>query len=212
MEILIQERNMSSKDVIAGRIGKNLKTFRHELGLSQKSLASASGLSPTLISRIESGLVMPSIATLQEIADSLKVDIGYFFKGEESRAYVITRKGSRKISYAKRGSKGKVTYGLELLAEGMENPFMEPCIVTEFAMPQDEFQLAKHDGQEFVYVLEGKLELTLGEKRFVLNEGDAAYFIGEIPHGGRSLGKRTARTLNVHLIPGSRIGTFHLRG
>ncbi len=203
---------MSSKDVIAGRIGKNLKTFRHELGLSQKSLASASGLSPTLISRMESGLVMPSIATLQEIADSLKVDIGYFFKGEESREYMITRKGSRKISYAKRGSKGKVTYGLELLAEGMENPFMEPCIVTEFARPQDEFQLAKHDGQEFVYVLEGKLELTLGEKRFVLNEGDAAYFIGEIPHGGRSLGKRTARTLNVHLIPGSRIGTFHLRG
>ena len=212
MESLRQERNMSSKDVIAGRIGKNLKTFRHELGLSQKSLASASGLSPTLISRMESGLVMPSIATLQEIADSLKVDIGYFFKGEESREYVITRKGSRKISYAKRGSKGKVTYGLELLAEGMENPFMEPCIVTEFAGPQDEFQLAKHDGQEFVYVLEGKLELTLGEKRFVLNEGDAAYFIGEIPHGGRSLSKKSARTLNVHLIPGSRIGTFHLRG
>jgi transcriptional regulator with XRE-family HTH domain len=203
---------MSSKDVIAGRIGKNLKTFRQELGLSQKSLASASGLSPTLISRMESGLVMPSIATLQEIADSLKVDIGYFFKGEESREYVITRKGSRKISYAKRGSKGKVTYGLELLAEGMENPFMEPCIVTEFAGPQDEFQLAKHDGQEFVYVLEGKLELTLGEKRFVLNEGDAAYFIGEIPHGGRSVSKKSARTLNVHLIPGSRIGTFHLRG
>jgi len=203
---------MSSKDVIAGRIGKNLKTFRHELGLSQKSLASASGLSPTLISRMESGLVMPSIATLQEIADSLKVDIGYFFKGEESREYLITRKGSRKISYAKRGSKGKLTYGLELLAEGMENPFMEPCIVTEFAGPQDEFQLAKHDGQEFVYVLEGKLELTLGEKRFVLNEGDAAYFIGEIPHGGRSLSKKSARTLNVHLIPGSRIGTFHLRG
>jgi len=203
---------MSSKGVIAGRIGKNLKTFRHELGLSQKSLASASGLSPTLISRMESGLVMPSIATLQEIADSLKVDIGYFFKGEESREYLITRKGSRKISYAKRGSKGKVTYGLELLAEAMENPFMEPCIVTEFAGPQDEFQLAKHDGQEFVYVLEGKLELTLGEKRFVLNEGDAAYFIGEIPHGGRSVSKKSARTLNVHLIPGSRIGTFHLRG
>jgi transcriptional regulator with XRE-family HTH domain len=203
---------MSSKGVIAGRIGKHLKTFRHELGLSQKSLASASGLSPTLISRIESGLVMPSIATLQEIADSLKVDIGYFFKGEESREYLITRKGSRKISYAKRGSKGKVTYGLELLAEGMENPFMEPCIVTEFAGPRDEFQLAKHDGQEFVYVLEGKLELTLGEKRFILNEGDAAYFIGEIPHGGRSVSKKSARTLNVHLIPGSRIGTFHLRG
>ena len=203
---------MSNKNALAGRIGKNLKALRQGLGWNQKSLAAASGLSSTLISRIESGLVMPSIATLQEIADSLKSDIAYFFKGEGARGYVITRKGSRKVSYGKRGSKGKVTYGLELLAEGMENPFMEPCIVTEFAGPQDEFQLAKHDGQEFVYVLEGKLELTLGEKRFVLNEGDAAYFIGEIPHGGKSVSKKSARTLNVHLIPGSRIGTFHLRG
>lgn len=199
---------MSNKDALAGRIGKNLKALRQGLGLSQKNLAAASGLSPTLISRIEGGLVMPSIATLQEIADSLKVDIGYFFKGEETKSYVITRKGSRKISYAKRGPKGKVTYGLELLAEGMENPFMEPCIVTEYARPGEEFQLAKHDGQVFIYVLEGKLELTLGEKKFMLNPGDAAYFLCEIPHGGRSPGKRTARTLNVHLIPGSRIGTF----
>jgi len=202
---------MSNKDALAGRIGKNLKVLRQGLALSQKSLAAASGLSPTLISRIESGLVMPSIATLQEIADSLKADIAYFFKGEEARGYVITRKGSRKMSYGKRGSKGKVTYGLELLAEGMENPFMEPCIVTEYARHGDEFPLAKHDGQEFIYVLEGKLQLTLGEKEFTLKEGDAAYFLGEIPHGGRSLGKRTARTLNVHLIPGSRIGTFEPR-
>jgi electron transfer flavoprotein alpha subunit len=203
---------MSKKDALAGQIGKNLKVLRQGMGLSQKSLAAGSGLSPTLISRIESGLVMPSIATLQEIAHSLKADIAYFFKGEEAREYVITRKGNRKVSHAKRGPKGKVTYGLELLAEGMENPFMEPCIVTEYAKPEDDFRLAKHDGQEFVYVLDGKLELTLGEKRFTLNEGDAAYFLGEIPHGGRSLGKRTARTLNVHLIPGSRIGTFQHRG
>jgi len=202
---------MPNKNALAGRIGKNLKALRQGLGLNQKSLAAASGLSSTLISRIESGLVMPSIATLQEIADSLKTDIAYFFKGEGARGYVITRKGSRQVSYGKRGSKGKVTYGLELLAEGMDNPFMEPCIVTEYAKPGDEFQLAKHDGQEFIYVLEGKLELSLGENKFALSEGDAAYFLGEIPHGGRSLGKRTARTLNVHLIPGSRIGTFEPR-
>ena len=90
----------------------------------------------------------------------------------------------------------------------MENPFMEPCIVTEFAGPSEEFQLAKHDGQEFIYVLEGKLELTLGGKKFALNKGDAAYFLGEIPHGGKSLSKKFARTMNVHLIPGTRIGTF----
>jgi len=197
-----------NKDDLARRIGSRLKELRKVMGLSMKQLAEATNLSPPLFSRIENGLVMPSIPTLQLIAHFLKVDLTYFFKKEEARGYVITRQGSRRMAYARRGSKGRVTYGLELLAEGMENPFMEPCIVTEFARPHEDFPLAKHDGQEFVYVLQGKLELTLGEKKFALNKGDAAYFIGEIPHGGKSLSKKLTRTLNVHLIPGTRIGTF----
>ncbi len=199
---------MENKDDLTKRIGTRLKERRKAMGLSMKQLAEDTKLSPPLFSRIENGFVMPSIQTLQEIANALKVDIGYFFKKEEERGFVITREGSRRQKYSKRGSKRKVTYGLELLAEGMENPFMEPCIVTEFARPHEHFPLAKHDGQEFVYVLEGRLELTLGEKAFTLNKGDAAYFIGDIPHGGKSLSKKPARTINVHLIPGTRIGTF----
>lgn len=201
---------MENKDDMTKRIGARLKERRKAMGLSMKQLAEDTKLSPPLFSRIENGLVMPSIPTLQTISNILKVDIGYFFKKGEERGYVITRQGNRRTTYSKRGSKGKV-YGLEILAEGMENPFMEPCIVTEFAGPDENFPLARHDGQEFVYVLEGKLELTLGEKKFSLNRGDAAYFIGEIPHGGKSLSKKPARTINVHLIPGTRIGSFEAR-
>jgi transcriptional regulator with XRE-family HTH domain len=201
---------MENRDDLTKRIGAKLKVRRKAMGLSMKQLADETELSPPLFSRIENGLVMPSIQTLQTISNILKVDIGYFFKKEEERGYVITRQGNRRMTYSKRGSKGKV-YGLEPLAEGMENPFMEPCIVTEFIEPHEDFPLARHDGQEFVYVLEGKLELTLGEKKFALNRGDAAYFIGEIPHGGKSLSKKPARTINVHLIPGTRIGTFETR-
>ena len=202
------QNSRESKDDLSRRIGSRLKELRKAMGLSMKQLAEATDLSPPLFSRIENGLVMPSIPTLQLISDFLKVDLTYFFKKEEERGYVITRQGSRRMAYARRGSKGKVTYGLELLANGMENPFMEPCIVTEFAGPHEDFQLAKHDGQEFIYVLEGRLELTLGEKKFALNKGDAAYFIGEISHGGKSLSRKLSKTLNVHLIPGTRIGTF----
>jgi transcriptional regulator with XRE-family HTH domain len=204
------QTSRESKDDLARRIGGRLKELRKGMGLSMKQLAQATDLSPPLFSRIENGLIMPSIPTLQLIADFLKVDLTYFFKKEEERGYVITRRGARKTATARRGARGKVTYELELLAEGMENPFMEPCIVTEFAAPSEEFQLAKHDGQEFIYVLEGKLELTLGEKKFALAPGDAAYFIGEIPHGGKSLSKKLAKTLNVHLVPGTRIGTFQV--
>jgi transcriptional regulator with XRE-family HTH domain len=200
-----------NKDDLAKRIGRKLKGLRKSMGLSMKQLADETKLSPPLFSRIENGLVMPSIQTLQVISDILKVEIGYFFGKEEERGYVITRQGSRRMTYSKRGSKKKAVYGLEILAEGMENPFMEPCIVTEFARTHEDFPLAKHEGQEFVYVLEGKLELTLGEKKFALNKGDAAYFIGDIPHGGKSLSKKPAKTINVHLIPGTRIGTFETK-
>lgn len=200
---------MKGRNDLAIRIGGRLKSLRKAMGLSLKQLADATHLSSPLFSRIENGLVMPSIPTLQTISEILKVDLGYFFKKDEERGYVLTRQGSRKTTYSRRGAKKKAIYGLELLAEGMETPFMEPCIVTEFAGSNEDFPLARHDGQEFVYVLEGRLELTLGEKKHVLNKGDAAYFIGEIPHGGKSLSKKPARTINVHLIPGTRIGTFN---
>jgi transcriptional regulator with XRE-family HTH domain len=197
---------MSNQDALAGRIGANLKTLRLESGLSQKSLAEATQLSPTLISRIESGLVRPSIATLELIAQSLKVDIGFFFQDEEKGQYWISQKEKRKTVPYQRG------YNIETLVDGMENRFMDPAIITLKEKGEEEkVELATHEGQEFMYVLEGKVELILGSKRFVLKQGDAAYWNGSVPHKGVSLGKKPARTLNVHLIPGKRTGTFMLR-
>ena len=194
---------MSNRDALAVRIGANLKTLRLESGLSQKSLADATQLSPTLISRIESGLVRPSIATLELVAHSLKVDIGYFFRDEEKRHFCISLREKRKNVVSKRG------YGVEGLIEGIENHFMDPAIVTlRGKKEEDKVELATHDGQEFMYVLEGKVEIVLGSKRFVLKKGDAAYWNGSVPHKGISLSKKPARTLNVHLIPGTRTETF----
>ena len=197
---------MSHEDTLAGRIGTNLKALRLESGLSQKGLAEATQLSPTLISRLENGLVRPSIATLELIAQSLKVDIGYFFRDDEKAQYWISQKEKRKTVPYQRG------YNIETLVDGMENHFMDPAIITLKGKDEEEkVELATHEGQEFMYVLEGRVEVILGSKRFVLKQGDAAYWNGSVPHKGVSLGKKPARTLNVHLIPGKRTGTFLLR-
>jgi len=197
---------MAHEDALAGRIGANLKALRLESGMSQKSLAQATQLSPTLISRIESGLVRPSIATLEVVAQCLKVDIGYFFRDEEKGQYWISQKEKRKTVPYVRG------YNIETLVDGMENRFMDPAIITLKGKDEEEkVELAGHEGQEFMYVLEGNVELILGSKRFVLRKGDAAYWNGSVPHKGVSLGKKLARTLNVHLVPGKRTGTFILR-
>ncbi|MBW2000831.1 MAG: cupin domain-containing protein [Deltaproteobacteria bacterium] len=89
----------------------------------------------------------------------------------------------------------------------MKNPFMEPAIVTYLGR-DDEVEPTTHDGEEFMYLLEGKAKLTVGSKDYILTKGHAAYWNGNIPHRAISLGKRPARSIHVHLIPGRWTGTF----
>jgi transcriptional regulator with XRE-family HTH domain len=189
-----------NKSDLAKRIGMRLKELRKTMGLTLKRLSEETKLSPPLFSRIENGLIMPSIPTLQAIANVLKVDIESFFRREEGKEYVINPVGERPTVQSKRGP-----HLIELLAEGMQNSFMEPVLIT-FAPKnrEDKIELTAHDGQEFGYVLEGKVELTLGKEKFILKKGDASYWNGSIPHKGVSLSKKPAKALNVHFAPGRR--------
>jgi transcriptional regulator with XRE-family HTH domain len=199
---------MKDKNDLARQIGKRLKDLRKQARLTLKQVAKDAGLSSPLLSRLENGQTMPSIQTLQLIASSLKTDIGFFFNTEESRSYVLSRKGERKVSHSERGAKGKVTYDVEQLAEGFDNPYMEPIIATIVARDHKGFDAISHGGQEVLYVIEGKIELTLGEDKFIMSEGDGAYYDGDVPHKAISLSKKPAKTFNVHFIPGKRVGTF----
>ena len=202
-----EKDTMENKDDLARMIGSRVKELRKESGLTQKRLAEATGLSPGLLSRIENGLAMPSIPTLQSISNTLKTEIGYFFQDQEEKGYIITNPGDRRVVASKSGPHERVAYELELLAEGMKNPFMEPAIVT-YVGKESDVHPRTHDGQEFMYVLEGKMKLTLGAKEFILKKGNAAYWNGSIPHKAIGLGKNLAKSLHVHLIPGRWTGTF----
>jgi transcriptional regulator with XRE-family HTH domain len=197
---------MPDKNDLSKRIGGKLKGLRKSMGLSMKQLAEGTGLSTALFSRIENGLIIPSIPTLQRISDFLKVDIGSFFDRDEKKGYVISRPGERKVEEQTGNSKNKTVYRAELLAEGMDNIFMEPTIVTVLGKDSD-IDASSHVGQEFTYVLEGKVQLTLGSKKFILKKGDAAYYNSSIPHKGTIMEDKAATVLNVHLVPGKRTGT-----
>jgi transcriptional regulator with XRE-family HTH domain len=198
---------MTEKQELARRIGSRLKELRKQAGLTLKQLGENTSLSHPLLSRIENGLAMPSIPTLEAIADILKVGIGYFFQQEDEKEYIITRNGNRRIIEVKRGSKNKVNYIVEHLADGIPSRWMEPVIVTSVGKDQDVVPIT-HDGQEFIYVIEGKVEVTLGKKKVVLKKGDAVYLNGSVPHKAISLSKIPAKTLSVNLVPGSRTGLY----
>jgi quercetin dioxygenase-like cupin family protein len=68
-----------------------------------------------------------------------------------------------------------------------------------------------HEGQEFQYVLQGRIELSLGKEKIRLSTGDAAYWESTVPHAVRGLGRGPNRTLHVHLVPGRRSGAYQER-
>ena len=197
---------IEKKDKLAKRIGSRLNTLRKQRGLTISEIAHQTQLSPSLISRIENGQIMASIQTLQLIADTLKMDIGFFFHQEQGKSYVVSRAGKRRIIPADDETYDgdpaeKKFYDVEPLAEGIENPFMVPLII-KIANRDEGIAPPVHGGQEILYVLEGKLLHILGEERIILKKGDAIYFDGNIPHKGVSLGKKPAKVLVVHMIPG----------
>ena len=199
------------KEDIAARIGGRIRALREEVGLSIKALAEAADVSAPFISRMERGKSMASVPTLQLIADALKVDIASFFESTEKTRFTIVRKGDRRSHLSLRGKDRRTCYVMEPLAENMLDPLMEPALVTELLDELDDSELTSHGGQEFCMVVEGEVEIILGHQRFVLEEGDSAYWDGRIPHGAVRRGERNAKTLNVHVIPGQRTGTFSLQ-
>jgi transcriptional regulator with XRE-family HTH domain len=197
-----------AKNHLAKRIGGRLKQLRKQSALTQRQLAKGTGLSSALLSRIENGLAVPSIPTLEIISRTLKVGIGYFFKEEKGDRFIISPCAKRRIILSRNQCNKKPAYELELLTEGMKDPFMEPFIVSPMGR-EEEVEERTHDGQEFMYVLEGRIKLNLDGEIFLLKKGDAAYWNGVVHHKVTSMGAKVAKSLHVHLIPGRWTGTFH---
>jgi transcriptional regulator with XRE-family HTH domain len=189
---------------ISNMIGSRIRECRKRMNLTLRELGARTSFSSPLLSKIENGLTLPSIPTLEIIADVLNVELDYFFRKEEKQGYVISRSNKRGNLYQRKSSNENSKICLEYypLAEGMDNCFMQPTIVTIFARTEEEFTPVTHDGQEFCYVVEGILELTLGDRKIVLRKGDSAYFNCTIPHRVLGLSKKTAKTLSIHLVPG----------
>jgi transcriptional regulator with XRE-family HTH domain len=193
---------------LSRRIGGRLRLLREEMGFSLKTLAESTGLSPSFLSRVELGQTLPSLLTLHTIADALHVEIESIFSKWKEQHFVISKKNGRRRVLSVRGVDEKPCYEMELLADEMASPLMEPALVKILLRNRDELELTRHGGQEFCYVVHGHVEIVLDTHSFLLKPGDAVYWDGNIPHGAVTRGQGPAWTLNVHLVPGKRTGNF----
>ena len=123
--------------------------------------------------------------------------MGYFISGEENRPYTIVRRDDRKVISRYDSKKAKhYGYEFESLAPHKTDRHMEPFMVT--LEPTDtEEEKSAHDGQEFIYVLEGNMGVIYGEDRHVLEPGDSIYYDSTVPHLVKCHGDKKTKILAV---------------
>ncbi len=164
-------------------VAETIKTLRLEKQLSLQQVAERTGFSTALLSQIENHLISPPLGTLGKIARALDVDMGYFFGAPSNAEFTIVRNNERRpVSRVASRQGVKYGYSYESLAFEQKNRHMEPFIVIlEPATRKDRYAYS-HEGEEFIFVLEGKMEVVLGEHVDILEPGDSIYFNSQIPH------------------------------
>lgn len=181
-------------------LGSQVRKLRNKRSLTLQDLADLTGLSKPNLSQIENNFVTPPIATLLKIATALGVPIGYFFQeSPQQRNMIVVRKEDR-YGVAKGPHISHIGYQYEPLAYPKIDKSMEPFIVIMEEREASDIVFNNHRGEEFLYVLEGRLEFCYGDNRVVLEEGDSLYFDSIVPHGYRGIGG-CARTLVVIYRP-----------
>ena len=181
------------------QIVRNIKKLRQNQKMSLEQLAKNAGLTKGYVSKIENAQKAPPVSTLIKIARALNagMDVLVADKSEppEEIDLCIVKKNEGKEVVSKGTLYG---YNYISLAYKKMGKRMEPYII-ECAF--DEKTVFSHEGEEFMYVLEGTHEFVYANKKYLLRKGDSIYFNSRIPHSGRSVGKKRAKILTVTMPP-----------
>jgi transcriptional regulator with XRE-family HTH domain len=179
-------------------LGKRIKQIRIKKGLTQEGLSGRSGLTKSYISLLEAGKKIPAISTLSGIAVALGMTIGNFFESTDDSSDVAVVRKNERVQVAQKGTPFGYVY--EALSLQKKDRIMDPFIVK--VLPGDKSKAKKvefeHAGEEFDFVIAGKIKYIINNQEYVLDEGDSIYFDSTLKHRVEAIGKKPALTLSVH--------------
>lgn len=176
-------------------IGRNIRRLRQATGLTVTALAHKADMTKSTLSKIETGRVSAPISTLLRIARAMEATISEFFVEETvNPPFVLTRKGQGRLTSHDGSQWG---YSYEALALEMRYKIGEPFLLTiRPGDPKGQFQ---HGGQEFIYMLSGRIIFTVGKHALRLHPGDSLYLDPTHVHTTQVLGKQPARFICVFM-------------
>jgi transcriptional regulator with XRE-family HTH domain len=176
------------------KIGARLKRLRMLDALTQEELASRTDLTKGYISQLENDTTCPSIATLKDILDVFGVSMQEFFSEPVETEVVFG--SSVRVQSTPVGDRIKV----ELLIPGAQNRHLDPALVT--LAPGAEMAMQNvHDGEEFGYVLLGRIQVQLDDRQYLVKKDECFLFTSDRRHSVRNLGRGQAKILWVVTPP-----------
>lgn len=167
-------------------IGERMAHLRARLGMTLDQLAARTGFTKGYLSKIENSRKVPPIGSLARIAQALHTDITELMHpaaGLAASALCLVRANER-LPVVRGGT--AFGYDYVSLADTKSNKRMEPFLFT-FPSHIDKYVYFEHEGEEFIFILSGRVEWQAGSEKVILEPGDSVYFDSRLPHRGRAL-------------------------
>jgi len=190
------DKSKRETEYIWKQISYKIKYLRHKNGLSVEALAKKAGFTKSYLSQIENLKREPTIGALTKIARALKVNFFFLVNGEkpmeEEESFVVVKRQDRRALTSPSRLANTI---YESINQKKKDRLMDAYIVTtgfEFTA-----EPMAHEGEELIFIIEGKQEFVYNGKSQILEEGDCCYFDSSKMHYARSLGERKSKALIV---------------
>ncbi len=162
-------------------VGERIRKIREEKGLSLDELSRLTGFDVEFLSRLEKSEAQPQLGTVIKLSKALDSAFGRLVSGVGDKLYSITRKSERRtVSRSTSQAGKKQVYVYKSLAPDVKGRHMEALLVQLDENPEKDVSV--HEGEEFIFVLDGIVVLEIGEDRYDLEPGDSAYYLSTTPH------------------------------
>lgn len=185
-------------------VGSRVKSLRETKNITIEEMAQRSGLSIEQINKIENNLAFPSLAPLIKIARVLGVRLGTFVDDQDALGPVVTRKSNYKegVSFSTDQTLSHKHMDYFALSSDKAGRHMEPFMITVEPVDKgDSYQLSSHEGEEFIFCMNGRVEIIYGNNTYILEEGDSIYYDSIIDHHVHAANGEGARILAVVYTP-----------
>ena len=193
---------MSNNNTI---VGHKIRGIRESKNLTVEEIAESSGLSVEQINSIENDQNLPSLGPLIKIARALGVRLGTFMDDNDSLGPVVTRaedrERERSISFSNGASDARKHMEYHPLAQQKAGRHMEPFLIDINPEENPNYTLSAHEGEEFIYVMEGEIEVEYGKDKYNLKEGDSIYYDSIVKHHLHGAPGKPAKILALIYIP-----------